>query len=69
MERLLKAADLIQRYGCSATSARNYMRRMRHMENPLRVFESDLLEWERSRMKYPATSRATSGRLVVDRTR
>lgn len=57
MEGLLTTKDIAQRYQCSLQCARNYMRRMVHMENPLTVYESDLLAWEQSRMIVPAKSR------------
>ena len=50
---ILTARDVAERYKCSLQCARNYIRRMRHMEKPLTVYESDLLAWEQSRMKCP----------------
>lgn len=47
--RLLKPRDIQARYGVSAPTARAYMRRMRHQENPLRVLESDADAWDLSR--------------------
>ena len=46
LQRLYSAEELAERYKCSQCTARRYMRQMRHMENPLRVFETDLREWE-----------------------
>ena len=51
MEKIMTARDVAERYKCSLQCARNYMRKMTHMEKPLTVYESDLVEWEQSRMK------------------
>ena len=49
MENLLTPSDLAERYRCSTRTARRYMRRMEHMENPLRVTEKAVLQWEYDR--------------------
>ena len=53
MERLLRAADIMTRYQCSAPTARAYMRKMIHTENPLTVTEGALMAWERERTHGP----------------
>ena len=64
MERLLSVRHVAERYGCTAQCARNYIRRIDgHLENPIGVYESDLMRWEQSRrvgapgrtMKVPRT--------------
>lgn len=51
MEKLLRAADIADRYCVSDDTARTYIRRIPgHMEKPLRVTESQLREWEAERM-------------------
>lgn len=57
MERILKASDIAQRYRVSPCTARKYMRLMDHMENPLSVYESSLLQWEYTRMTSPGVAR------------
>ena len=50
MERILTVKQIADRYSCSAQCARNYIRRIEgHLENPLGVYESDLMRWEESR--------------------
>ena len=50
MERILTVKHIAERYSCSAQCARNYIRRIDgHLENPLGVYESDLMRWEESR--------------------
>ena len=50
MERILTVKHIAERYSCSAQCARNYIRRISgHLENPLGVYESDLMAWEHSR--------------------
>ena len=68
MEKILTVKDIAQRYKCSAQCARNYLRRMPHMEGPLAVYESDLVAWEQSRMTIPAGIKR-SGPLVISRKR
>ena len=64
MERLLNVRTVAERYGVTAQCARNYIRRIDgHLENPIGVYESDLMAWEQSRrvgtltrqMKVPRT--------------
>ena len=74
MEAIWTVRDIAARYKCSLQCARNYIRKMaNYMESPLAVYESDLMEWERSRMVIKATERrrdtAPPGRLIVPRTR
>ena len=72
-ETIMTARDVAERYKCSLQCARNYIRRMTHMEKPLTVYESDLLAWEQSRMECPGGKvRLVSpkiGKLVVPRKR
>lgn len=58
MEVIWTVRDIAERYKCTMQCARNYVRKMPHMENPLTVYESDLLAWERSRMIIPAGAKA-----------
>ena len=46
LQDLYGPKEIAERYGCSPCTARRYIRQMRHMEDPLRVFESDLKAWE-----------------------
>lgn len=74
MEAIWTVRDIAARYKCSMQCARNYIRKMaNYMESPLAVYESDLMEWERSRMVIKATERrrdtAPPERLIVPRTR
>ena len=67
MERLLTSADIADRYSCSLQCARNYMRKMEHQENPLRVTESAFRAWELGRTYRHMT--IPQERLIVPRTR
>ena len=80
MERLITVRDVRMRYGCSAPTARKYLRQMYHYENPLAAPEWAFAEWERSRECMPSvvsykrqlaiTQRTkTGGRVIVPRTR
>ena len=73
MRTISTVKDVAQRYKCSLQCARNYIRRMPHMESPLVVYESDLQAWEESRMEYPGGRyrliAPKIGKLVVPRTR
>lgn len=51
MEKLYSPKEIAERYGCSVDTARDYMRRMEHMEKPLRVRESVLRAWECERTR------------------
>ena len=71
MQTILTVKDIAQRYKCSLQCARNYIRKMPHMESPLTVYESDLQAWEESRMEYPRVylSAQNIGKMVVPKTR
>jgi hypothetical protein len=77
MERLLKVSDISERYGCTAKTARKYLRQMFHYENPLTVPAWALTEWEQSREAIPADRKRrteilhkkTTGRVIVPRKR
>ena len=71
MRTILTVKDVAQRYKCSLQSARNYIRRMPHMESPLTVYESDLQAWEESRMEYPEIHLIAPkiGKMIVPRKR
>ena len=74
MERLLKVSDISERYGCTAKTARKYLRQMLHYENPLTAPAWALTEWEQSREQNPAERRInlhrkTTGRVIVPRKR
>lgn len=58
MERLLQLRDIQERYGVSRQTARKYMLLMAHMENPLRVTEAALRNWEQERTKYPGVNQS-----------
>lgn len=53
MENMLAVCDIMARYRCSRQTASMRMKQMRHMEKPLLVPESAVMEWEESRMRYP----------------
>ena len=56
MEPLITVADVMERYKCSAQTARKYIRRCNpHMECPLGVYEKDFKAWEASRMRVTIT--------------
>ena len=56
MKRLLAAKDIAERYGVSVETAMRYMRKMEHMERPLRVTEEAVEAWEISRTYEPQRS-------------
>lgn len=49
MKSLMTVRQIAERYQCSERTARRYMRRMEHMENPLRVTEQAVEAWELER--------------------
>ena len=53
MDRLLSVNDVMDRYQCSANTARSRMRQMPHMEKPLMVSERAVRDWEAGKMVYP----------------
>ena len=53
MKRLLSVADMAERYQCSKKTASRYMRKMPHMEKPLRVTEQAVEAWELGRTFEP----------------
>ena len=57
MDRLLTVADIMERYKCSANTARGRMRQMAHMEKPLLVSERAVMDWEAGKTVYPVTRR------------
>lgn len=57
VKRLLSADDIAERYQCSKKTASRYMRKMPHMEKPLRVTEQAVEAWELGRMVEPDGSR------------
>jgi hypothetical protein len=76
MERLLKVSDISERYGCTAKTARKYLRQTFHYENPLTAPVWALTEWERSREANPAGKKRKAdslhknqGRVIVPRRR
>ncbi|MBO6093419.1 MAG: hypothetical protein J6P40_07345 [Oscillospiraceae bacterium] len=79
MERLITVKDIRERYGCSAPTARKYLRQMFHYENPLTAPAWALTEWERSRETMPSgiscqrtaaiSYRKEQGRIIVPRKR
>jgi hypothetical protein len=80
MERLVTVKDMAERYGCSMKTARTYLRRMFHYENPLTAPKWALDEWEKSRERMPQGStpsqrieierrKSKQGRIIVPRKR
>lgn len=79
MERLVTVKDMSERYGCTAKTARKYLRQMFHYENPLAAPRWAFEEWEQSREAMPdgisktraerITKRKTTGRVIVPRKR
>ena len=58
MEKLLNPADISARYGWKDKGfrkAKQRMREMDHLENPLLVTESAVLMWERQNMQTPVS--------------
>ena len=53
MKRLLSVSDMAERYQCSKKTAQRYMRKMPHMEKPLRVTEQAVEAWELGRTFEP----------------
>ena len=53
VKRLLSADDIAERYQCSKKTAARYMRKMPHMEKPLRVTEQAVEAWELGRTFEP----------------
>lgn len=53
MESLVTVKDICQRYGCSGKTARKYIRKMYHYENPLTAPRWALDEWEKGRERIP----------------
>lgn len=54
MEKLLRTKDIMERYSCSANTARKYMREMVHTERPLTVSAAAVAMWDDSRTQAPA---------------
>ena len=79
MERLLKVSDISERYGCTAKTARKYLRQMFHYENPLAAPQWAFDEWEQSRERMPdgvsgaryvdILNRKEHGKIIVPRKR
>ena len=75
MERLLKVSDISERYGCTAKTARKYLRQIFHYENPLTAPRWALDEWEKGRERMPSGMTRTMihknepGRVIVPRKR
>ena len=53
VKRLLSVTDIAERYQCSMKTARRYMRKMPHMEKPLKVTEQAVEAWELGRTFEP----------------
>ena len=79
MERLVTARDVSDRYGCTAKTARKYLRQMFHYENPLAAPQWAFDEWEQSRERMPdgiagaryvdILNRKEHGKIIVPRKR
>lgn len=61
---MLTSKDIAERYQVSANTARKYIRQMVHLENPLRVRESELAKWEKKRERPPVDYMVESKRLA-----
>lgn len=57
MDRLLTVNEIMERYKCSANTARSRMRKMVHMEKPLMVSERAVMDWEAGKTVYPMTKK------------
>lgn len=68
MERLLTTRDIAERYQCTLQCARNYIRKMEHQENPLRVTEAAFRAWEMSRT-YIRRKAIPQQQMIVPKTR
>lgn len=64
MDRLLTAEDLAERYRVTIQTARKYIRQMRHMENPLRTWESAAAAWEAGKTVTPGETAKKPARRV-----
>jgi len=53
LEQIFRVPDIRKRYGCAESTARKYMRQMRHTEKPLTVTESAIKEWDDERTVHP----------------
>jgi len=81
MTRLITARELAERYQCSIRTAQRYMRKMDHMEKPLRVTEQAVACWEAERTRDPGSAErrkprrarrvpaAPEGRFIIPRVR
>ena len=58
MKQILTAAQVAERYGVSIRTAQRYMRKMEHMEKPLRVTAQALEAWEIGRTYEPIREKA-----------
>lgn len=56
VKKLLTVNDMAERYSCSTKTARRYMRKMDHMEKPLRVTEQAVEAWELERTREPESA-------------
>ena len=78
MKQLVTVKELAERYNCSEKTARRYMRKMEHMEKPLRVTVQAVEQWELDRtigLGYDLPSlrripvRRTAGPITISRVR
>ena len=67
MHRLLNVHDIMERYQCSANTARSRMRMMPHMEKPLMVSERAVMDWEAGRTVFPDTQARDCMEMVIPR--
>ena len=66
MDRLLTAEDLAERYKVTIQTARKYLRQMRHMENPLRTWESAAAAWEAGKTVTPGEAKKPARRVKYE---
>ena len=64
MERLLDIAQLMDRWHCSDQTVKRRLRQMRHMENPLRTWESAAAAWEAGKTVTPGEAAKKPARRV-----
>ena len=67
MERLVTVKDIADRYGCTMKTARTYLRRMFHYENPLAAPRWAFEEWEANRETMPDGISKTRARAILNR--
>ena len=57
LDKLYFVSDIMERYRCSAPTARRYMNQMEHTKRPLTVTEQAIADWEEAQRKPAAAQR------------